>query len=238
MSGQGCQCFYPRFTGPILSLVVAAGLMAGCEEQTQMTQSRSLPEPVVVDSRTIDRPAPAPVKPGPVAPAPAPAPSIGKHAEWMPNFKSRRWQGIVIHHSAIPAYGNAASLDQAHKGRGFDGLGYHFVIGNGTKSKDGEVEVGFRWPIQREGAHVKRPGAENWWNEHTIGIVLVGNFDTHPPSEAQMRSLVELTVWLCREFNIPYERIYFHREVKQTECPGNDFPRAAVRARIRAALGK
>lgn len=238
MFGHGCQRLYPRFTGPILLLVIGAVLAAGCETQTQLTQTRSLPDPVVVDSRTIERPAPAPSTKTSVAPVPAPAPSIGRHASWTPQFKSRRWQGIVIHHSAIPAYGNAASMDQTHKGRGFDGLGYHFVIGNGTKSKDGEVEVGFRWPIQREGAHCKKSGAENWWNEHTIGIVLIGNFSNHPPSEAQIRSLVELTVWLSREFNIPYERIYFHREVKMTECPGNSFPRAAVRARIRATMGK
>src|SRR5574342_132619 len=50
-----------------------------------------------------------------------------------------QWKYIVIHHSATEK-GNAARFDEYHrKKRGWEyGLAYHFVIGNGTLSGDGE----------------------------------------------------------------------------------------------------
>ena len=46
---------------------------------------------------------------------------------------------------------------------------YHFVIGNGTDSQDGEIEVGWRWRRQIE---VERSG--------DIQICLVGDFNRQP----------------------------------------------------------
>lgn len=220
-----------------LAILLAATGMAGCGSGTSSASSNvrtGVYRPAVYRPMPPERPPPA-LSPPAASPSPAgSAPAAGSKA-WVPQFKSRRWQGIVIHHTAVPATGNAATIDRAHKGRGFDGLGYHFVIGNGSKSGDGEIEVGFRWPIQREGAHCKVPGAGNWWNEHTIGIVLIGDFTHRPPSAAQQRSLVQLTGWLMREYNIPFERVYLHRELKGTECPGKAFPARAVRQQLRAS---
>jgi hypothetical protein len=44
--------------------------------------------------------------------------------------------------------GGAKRFHKQHKARGWDGLGYHFVIGNGSDTADGEIEVGHRWKIQ------------------------------------------------------------------------------------------
>ncbi|MFQ5589758.1 MAG: peptidoglycan-binding protein, partial [Phycisphaerae bacterium] len=54
---------------------------------------------------------------------------------------SPRWTTIVIHHSATET-GGASLFDRFHRKRGWDGLGYHFVIGNGTDTPDGLIEVG------------------------------------------------------------------------------------------------
>ncbi len=53
------------------------------------------------------------------------------------------WRYIVIHHSATNN-GSAKIFDRYHREeKGLaDGLAYHFVIGNGTASKDGLVETG------------------------------------------------------------------------------------------------
>ena len=61
----------------------------------------------------------------------------------------------------------------------WDELGYHFVIGNGTHTGDGQVEVGSRWGKQKHGAHCKTP--DNYYNDHGIGICLVGNFENSNP---------------------------------------------------------
>src|SRR5262249_50602205 len=73
--------------------------------------------------------------------------------DWYPRTASHGWKWIVIHHSDTKV-GSAASFDRFHREvRHWEMLGYHFVIGNGTGSRDGQIEVGPRWPIQKIGAH-------------------------------------------------------------------------------------
>ena len=132
---------------------------------------------------------------------------------------AREWNHIVVHHSASVT-GSAAIFDRAHRERGWDGLGYHFVIGNGSASGDGEVEVGFRWTRQMQGAHA----GNNEYNQHGIGICLVGNFEHGSlPSAAQMYSLRRLVRYLQVKTGVPTAEVCGHRNVpgKSTECPGN-----------------
>jgi len=63
---------------------------------------------------------------------------------WIPPARLEekgRWQGIVVHHSALDS-GSAQSIDRLHKNKGWDGLGYHFVISNGLGAPNGKVTVG------------------------------------------------------------------------------------------------
>src|SRR4030043_214554 len=61
--------------------------------------------------------------------------------EWYPpSYLEKRWLAIVIHHSATEN-GNATIFDRIHKDNNWDGVGYDFVIGNGTDSGNGQVEV-------------------------------------------------------------------------------------------------
>src|ERR1043165_7697894 len=143
---------------------------------------------------------------------------------------SRQWRHIVVHHSASPT-GSAASFDRAHREKGWDGLGYHFVIGNGTGSRDGQVEVGYRWTQQMQGAH-----AGNYeFNQHGIGICLVGDFEKGgPPSAAQMHSLRSLVAFLQARCSIPTNEIIGHGNVpgRNTECPGRYLDMMAFRGSL------
>ena len=118
---------------------------------------------------------------------------------WYPAHHSARWDCIVIHHSACEI-GGARRFAAWHRARGWDELGYHFVIGNGSDTPDGRVEIGPRWAEQKHGAHCKT--SDEYYNEHGIGICLVGNFDRHRPSAAQTRSLVRLVRFLSREADL------------------------------------
>ncbi len=142
-----------------------------------------------------------------------------------------RWTHIVIHHSATFA-GNAEVFDKQHRQRGFwNGLGYHFVIDNGTNNRrDGQVEIGHRWTRQMDGAHCN---AMNM-NKVGIGICLVGNFDEESVSSSQFNSLTTLVTQLRRQFNIPMENIIRHNQVtgKATDCPGHNFPWEEFKQRI------
>jgi len=151
--------------------------------------------------------------------------------EWMPRRLSRKWSTIVIHHSAT-AKGGAKSFDTYHKEkRGWDGLGYHFVIGNGTDTLDGQVEVGARWRQQKTGAHCKTPN--NYYNEHGIGICLVGDFTKSTPTPKQMASLRKLTRFLTKICGISPARVTTHRNVTGgTACPGSNFHLDAFRSML------
>ena len=149
---------------------------------------------------------------------------------WVPPRPSDRWTCIVMHHSASAA-GGAARFARDHRGRGWDGLGYHFVIGNGSDTPDGHVEVGPRWAAQTHGAHCRTP--DDYYNAHGIGICLVGNFDAAHPTAAQARSLQRLVRYLCHAHRIPADRIYTHGGVTgKTRCPGANFDLAALRRAV------
>jgi hypothetical protein len=152
-------------------------------------------------------------------------------SKWTPpvNLENRdRWKGIVIHHSAVP-FGSAAHEEKYHKSKGWDGLGYHFVINNGVRKDgygepDGLVEVGYRWNGQKVGSHCRENGDKsNYWNKYTIGICLIGNFETRGPTKRQMASLVKLVRFLQDRYNIPTSQIKGHGQVKATKCPGRKF---------------
>ena len=152
--------------------------------------------------------------------------------DWVP-VPPRPWQWIVIHHSATP-YGNAQIIDGWHREKGWDELGYHFVIDNGNGGADGRVEVGPRWTKQKWGAHTKT--TDNRFNDFGIGICLVGNFDVDHPSEAQMRSLANLVAFLMKTYHIPAERVLGHSDAKPTDCPGRFMNVAEVRQRASQLL--
>lgn len=152
------------------------------------------------------------------------------HPEWLPRGLriSQRWTHIVIHHSATKT-GGANRFDRYHRrNNGWDELGYHFVIGNGTDTPDGYVEVGPRWLKQKHGAHCKTP--DNYFNEHGIGICLVGDFTKTTPTNAQLASLYRVVRFLCDACSIPGSRVTAHDKInRKTQCPGKYFGLAALR---------
>jgi len=141
----------------------------------------------------------------------------------VPLYSTQKWKYIIIHHSATDE-GNAFSFYTMHLRRGFwNGLGYHFVIDNGTFGKaNGQIEISPRWIKQQNGAHCKASGM----NTKGIGICLVGNYSRGDVSDKQMESLIYLVNMLREYYNIPKQNIMGHGQVPNaaTECPGLKFP--------------
>lgn len=211
----------------ITVVVAALFLLVGCQSNPGLVEALPSPNfnaPVVNEAR----------RPIVVAPTPQPAPprtsvargSLGGERDWVPSAPARAWKWIVIHHSATPS-GSAAVFDKMHREKGWDELGYHFVIGNGTNSGNGQVEVGSRWPKQKWGAHAKTP--DNQYNDYGIGICLVGNFDIERPTAQQMQSLAKLVSYMMKTYNIPASRVIGHKDTKSTDCPGKYMDVARVR---------
>jgi LysM repeat protein len=184
------------------------------------------------------RPAATPVASPPTAAKPT-APKKPAAPEWRfvgparsqidgPKNRLRDWEYIVIHHSGTSG-GSAQVFDSYHREeRGMEnGMAYHFVIGNGTDSGDGQIEVGNRWRKQLQGGHL----ASETLNEIAIGICLVGDFSRSRLGPRQTAALIELVQYLRRM--MPENRLKFrlHREIntRPTECPGRLFPGQAIR---------
>ncbi len=143
-----------------------------------------------------------------------------------PIYPERKWNAIIIHHSATQN-GNASIFHRWHRDvNNWLGVGYNFVIGNGSDSGDGQIETTFRWTRQIQGAHCGGT-PNNWANELGIGICLVGDFTDTQPSKRQMKSLANLVNYLEQRYRIPKYRIYGHRETPgytgKTMCPGTYF---------------
>jgi hypothetical protein len=142
--------------------------------------------------------------------------------------KRRRWQFIVVHNSGT-RQGNARVFDYYHRHvrRMQNGLAYHFVIGNGTSTGNGQIEVGDRWRRQINGGHVH----SDYLNNISLGICLVGDFNRDQPTRAQLESCEELIRYLrerCGKTDKGDIPVRPHREMNpprwSTDCPGDVFP--------------
>ncbi len=135
-----------------------------------------------------------------------------------------RWKFIIVHNSGT-RQGNARAFDYYHRRvrKMQNGLAYHFVVGNGTSSGDGQVEVGDRWRRQINGGHVH----SDYLNNISLGICLVGDFNRSQPTRAQLAATEELIRYLRQRCggSIPVRP---HREMNppqwSTDCPGDAFP--------------
>ena len=136
-----------------------------------------------------------------------------------------RWTGIVIHHLG-DHFGTAESVHRQHLSWGYQGLGYHFLIGNGNGLGNGEVHVGYRWIEQLPGAHVVGPEGRSH-NNQSIGICLIGDGDRQAFSERQIRHLARLVQRLQRQFGIAAADVRLHRDLANgITSPGVRFPEA------------
>jgi hypothetical protein len=230
MPGDATHC--PTFDAGMMrrGWVTAWGLLgglafAGCARPAVLPPTMMIPQrPVVTLTPTIE-----PLTADPIVPR-VPLPDIG-NAQWPTDEDLRGWKYIVLHHTATEQ-GSVESIHETHlqkkdkKGHPWQGIGYHFVIGNGAGMRDGEIEPTFRWKQQLSGAHA----GVNDYNELGIGVVLVGNFEKRHPTPAQLQAVKRLIGTLSRDFGIPADRVIGHADVKATECPGQNFPLNEVRS--------
>jgi N-acetylmuramoyl-L-alanine amidase len=137
-----------------------------------------------------------------------------------------RWKYVIVHNSGT-RQGNARIFDYYHRHirKMPNGLAYHFVIGNGTSSGNGQIEIGNRWTRQLNGGHVH----SDYLNYISIGICLVGDFNRDLPTKAEYEALDELIRYLRRrvgKVDGKYSIVRGHKEInpRPTDCPGNRFP--------------
>lgn len=120
----------------------------------------------------------------------------------------RHWQAIVIHDSGT-ATGSASTLDAQARKKGLGGLGYDFVVNNGSDRADGLIEVGYRWRQQKPGAYVVGHSRQaKWCDDRAVGVCMIGNGDRGGFTQAQLHQLVSLVQRLQRRYDIPKDMVF------------------------------
>lgn len=124
---------------------------------------------------------------------------------------SNKVDAIIIHCSATREGQDigAKEIDAMHKQRGFNGIGYHYVI-----RLDGKVEKARNETAV--GAHCNTKGFSGVsYNRHSIGICYVGGLDkagkakdTRTPE--QKAALIELINDICKRY--PIVELLGHRD--------------------------
>ena len=161
--------------------------------------------------------------------------------DYVPNWKSSTWDSapvkadiynnffrfpwkrfdqildtIVIHHSAWNQYENMSVFEEKMRSDNYYSIAYHFII-------DWTWKI-FEWrPLEFNWDHVI--GANTW----KIGIVLLWDFEyrwqnwwnADIPTQTQINSMNILTKSLVNRFNIPIDNIWWHKDHKNTDCPGD-----------------
>ena len=124
----------------------------------------------------------------------------------------RKIDKIIIHCSATPEGRDytVADIDRWHKQRGWQDIGYHYVV-----YRDGSVHPGR--PVEQIGAHT------SGHNSNSVGVCYIGGCaadgktpkDTRTPAQrAALRDLVELL-----QAEHPGATIHGHREFAAKACP-------------------
>lgn len=113
----------------------------------------------------------------------------------------------IIFHHALADKASADEIKKWHLGRGWDDIGYHYVI-----RKNGKIESGRA--LQLQGAHAIGR------NETSIGVCLEGDFRKYQPTMHQLEACYRLYDCLCQVYLKELE-VEFHRPlIGNTGCPG------------------
>ena len=127
----------------------------------------------------------------------------------------RKITELIVHCSAKPEGKSfsVADIDRWHRQRGWNGIGYHFVI-----YLDGSIHTGRR--LSQIGAHCKGH------NANSIGICYIGGCNSYGKSPKDTRTAAQKTALstLLKELKkqFPNASIHGHRDFAPKACPSFD----------------
>ncbi|XP_066247206.1 peptidoglycan-recognition protein 2-like [Euwallacea similis] len=124
---------------------------------------------------------------------------------------------VVVHHadcqpclSLLSCTKKVQNIQHYHiSTKRWNDIGYNFLIGG-----EGTIFEGRGWGIT--GAHAKG------WNNRSIGICLIGNFQEKSPPSSQLLALEALIACGVKNENIAKNySLIGHRQATRTACPGD-----------------
>ena len=136
---------------------------------------------------------------------------------------------MTVHHDGMPptqitsmaaAATRIEQIRRGHRSRGWADIGYHYIV-------DPQGRVWEGRPITLQGAHVKNQ------NRHNLGVLVLGNFEIQRPTAAATATVERFLVEQMHRYRVPLSRVYTHRELAATACPGRNLQRVMVASRSR-----
>ena len=137
---------------------------------------------------------------------------------------------ITVHHDGMTPFMSTSSSSAAQRlesirnahvsGNGWADIGYHYVV-------DPAGRVWEARSTTLQGAHVK----DN--NEGNIGVMVMGNYEQQVPTSAASKSLDDFVASLMHRYQVGVGRVFTHREIRPTACPGVNLQRVMESTRSR-----
>lgn len=219
-----------RTSGAAIGGAALTGALSGCASSRKTANGR-IGQPIPDDPSVTQAP-PTHIEPwspsGGSSPShtPTPTPSIQgviSRAKWAKG-RPRPWladpmngvRRITVHHDGMSPFTNSSwgsaahrieAIRNAHTGKGWADIGYHYVI-------DPAGRIWQARPLSLQGAHVRSA------NPHNLGICVLGNFERQRPTNAAVRSLEDLIASEMRRLRVPLSEVRTHQEHAATACPG------------------
>lgn len=217
--------------------VGTAAFLAGCQQPTRVV-GQTVPGPLWPDLEKAaeDPPLPPTVRPAPEPNVVFPTPEVPPSGV----IPRSRWTTAQVIESRVSSMGGVSRITVHHEGMIFSGstdmssiarrlsnirtahlnrrpepfgdIGYHYIIDPAGRIWEGR-------PLRYQGAHVERK------NEHNLGIMVMGNFEQQRPTQAQLLSLERFVIDQMKRYQVPVSRLYTHREIGDTLCPGRNLQR-------------
>ncbi len=229
-----------------LFITGAAGATGCTQTSTTLTRRPGTPWPGSISKPTPNPPgsraytAPRPVQPRPPVAATTGPPGLRPRSWWTRTgpirSKVNPMKGInriTVHHEGhTPVWftdeqSTKARLEQVRnihtRDRRWGDIGYHYIIDRAGRVIEGR-------PLAYQGAHVSKQ------NPHNVGVMLLGNFEKQSPSQAQLTAMQSTIRHLMAKYRVPVKRVYTHRELGPTVCPGRNLQPRVASLRTNGAL--
>ncbi len=134
-------------------------------------------------------------------------------------FRTHTISAITVHHTAVASRADtdgrarARAHTRGHLERGWPDLAYHLLIDG-----SGVVRQG------RPTTAIGDTGTDYDPTGHLL-VTLEGNFEDHPPTEAQLESTARVLAWGSATYGVPVSEIDGHKDHASTACPGESLYR-------------
>lgn len=220
------------------SAATVSSILSACGSGDKRTKPGLVGRPIPENPRAATIGAPArPVSVGtPSNAALTTPPGVIPRTQWAaygPDIRLAdpmvRVERITVHHDGMPPVALtseaavAARIEQIRKGHrsnGWADIGYHYIV-------DPQGRVWEGRPITLQGAHVKLANPRN------LGVLVLGNFEIQRPTPAATDSLERFLVDRMHQHRVPVNKIYTHKELAATACPGRNLQQVMVSTRAR-----